>query len=426
MRTPQAQLLIDLFHKAVDSANPHTVMPPFLPNPRDCLGKIVVIGAGKASIQMAQCLQQLWDVPLTGIVISPTLPVAPDQAPSGIEYISGSHPIPDESSFANSQKLLNLVKNLSPEDWVICLLSGGGSALLSQPLPEISTTEKRQVYQHLLRSGASISEINSIRRHISAIKGGRLAKICYPAQIFTYVISDVPGDQLFDIASGPTVGDPTTCAQALEIIHRYQVPLNQKMYQSLENGRAESLKPEDEYLQRCQCFLLSSPQIGLSASAKMAEELGYQTHILGDSIEGESKTTGKVFAGIVQQILRYQQPWTAPCILLSGGETTVTLHDHSGMGGRNVEYLLSLGCSLPRPAPVYALAADTDGIDGSAPIAGAVWYPDSITRALHLGLNPRIFLDRHDAHSFFQCLGDGLITGHTGTNINDFRALLIA
>jgi len=286
--------------------------------------------------------------------------------------------------------------------------------------------DKQKVNKDLLTSGATISEMNCVRRHLSAIKGGRLGAACAPAQLLTLLISDVPGDAPMDIASGPTVADTTTCADALAIVARYQIDLPAAARALLEGGTGETVKPGDARLARSSVRMVTAPQMALEAAAVVARSAGITPYILGDSLEGEARDVAKALAGITRQVVQHGQPFARPCVLLSGGETTVTLRNSSGRGGRNVEFLLALACALTDTPGVYALAGDTDGVDGIEEIAGAILTPDSLTRAWAQGMNPRQFLDRNDAHTFFQRLGDSVITGPTLTNVNDFRAIWVS
>jgi hydroxypyruvate reductase len=320
--------------------------------------------------------------------------------------------------------MFDVVKNLREEDLVLCLISGGGSALLPLPAPGLTLDIKQSVNRMLLASGATISEVNCVRRHLSAIKGGRLAAACHPARVLTLLISDVPGDRPIDIASGPTVADPTTCADALNIVRRYGIDLPAAAREVLESGRGESVKPGDPRLARATVRMIATPQMALEAAAGVARAAGLDTHILSDAIEGEARDVGKVLAAIALQIAERNQPVRAPCVVLSGGETTVTVRG-TGRGGRNVEYLLSLAIALDGHPRIHALAGDTDGVDGQEEIAGAHIAPDSIARAWARGLRPMDALANNDAHSLFTALGDSIITGPTLTNVNDFRAILI-
>lgn len=412
-------LLRQLFDAAIASAQPALCIPRHLPDaPR---GRTLVIGAGKASAAMARALEDNWPGPLSGLVVTRYGYEVPCQR---IEIATAAHPVPDDAGLAAATRMLDLVRGLQPEDLVICLISGGGSALLPVPLPGLTLAHKQAVNRALLQSGATIGEMNCVRRHLSAIKGGRLAAACHPARVVTLMISDVPGDFPPDIASGPTVGDPTTCADALAILQRYRIEVPAPAREVLQSGRGESIKPGDPRLAGSELRMIATPQMALEAAANVARQAGIPAHILGDSIEGEARDVGKVLAALAQQVRRHGQPFAAPCVLLSGGETTVTVTGQ-GRGGRNVEFLLSLGIALNGMAGVHALAGDTDGVDGAEEIAGAYLGPDSLERAWALGRKPREALAGNDAHTFFSALGDSVITGPTLTNVNDFRAILV-
>jgi glycerate 2-kinase len=316
------------------------------------------------------------------------------------------------------------VRGLSPDDLVLCLISGGGSSLLPLPLPGLTLDDKQAISRALLASGATISEMNCVRRHLSGIKGGRLAAACHPARVLALLISDVPGDRPIDIASGPTVPDPTTCADALAIVRRFGITLPSAALALLESGEGESVKPEDPRLAGAETRIVAAPQASLEAAAEVARAAGYAPYILGDSLEGEARDVGKVLAGIALQTAERGQPFAPPCVLLSGGETTVTIKGQ-GRGGRNVECLLSLAIALDGHPHIHALAGDTDGVDGAEEVAGAYAGPDTLQRAWALGLKPKERLAHNDGHGFFGALGDAEITGPTLTNVNDFRALLI-
>ncbi len=420
LRRPAAkELLRQMFDAAIASAQPAVCIPPHLPEaPR---GRLIVVGAGKASAAMARAVEEHWRGPLSGLVVTRYGYAAPCKH---IEIVEAAHPVPDAAGMHAAQRMLALVGDLHAEDLVLCLISGGGSALLPLPASGLTLDMKQAVSRALLASGATISEMNCVRRHLSAIKGGRLGAACFPAQVLTLLISDVPGDRPVDIASGPTVADPTTCADALGIVRRYGIEPPREVLEVLESGRGESVKPGDPRLARTTVRTIATPQMALEAAAGVARHAGMAAHILGDAIEGEASDVGKVFAGIALQVAARDQPVSAPCILLSGGETTVTVRG-SGRGGRNVEFLLSLAIALEGHERIHALAGDTDGVDGQEEIAGAYMSPDSLARARALGLNPRDMLGENDAHRFFSALGDSVITGPTLTNVNDFRAILI-
>lgn len=419
------ELLSLLFATAIASAQPSRCIPAHLPHPQSLgRGRLIVIGAGKASAAMARAVEDHWTGSLdqlSGLVVTRYGYGVPCQR---IEIVEAAHPVPDAAGLAAAQRLLALVQGLSADDLVLCLISGGGSSLLPLPLPGLDLEHKQAVNRSLLKSGATISEINCVRRHLSAIKGGRLAAACHPARVLTLLLSDVPGDNPMDIASGPTVADPTTCADALAIVRRYGIALPAEVLDMLESGRGESIKPGDERLARVETRIIATPQMALEAAAAAAQGAGFDAYILGDAIEGEARDVGKVHAGIALQVAERAQPVAAPCVLLSGGETTVTVSGQ-GRGGRNVEFLLSLGIALNRHPRIHALAGDTDGVDGQEEIAGALLAPDSLARAWALGIKPRDSLANNDGHSFFEALGDSVITGPTLTNVNDFRAIFI-
>jgi len=417
--TPR-HILRELFDTAVASAQPELCVPRFLPAaPR---GRTLVIGAGKASAAMARALEDHWSGPLSGLVVTRYGYEVPCRR---IEIVQAAHPVPDEAGLAAAARMLALVQGLGPDDLVICLISGGGSALLPAPANGLTLAHKQAVNRALLQSGATIGEMNCVRRHLSGIKGGRLAAACHPARVVTLLISDVPGDNPVDIASGPTVGDPTTCADALAILQRYSIAVDPAVRTVLESGQGESVKPGDPRLAGKELCMIATPQMALEAAAAVAQQSGIAAHVLGDSIEGEARDVGKVLAAIAQQVKRHGKPFASPCVLLSGGETTVTVTGQ-GRGGRNVEFLLSLGIALNGMAGVHALAGDTDGVDGAEEIAGAYLGPDSLERAWALGRKPRDALASNDAHSFFEVLDDRVITGRALTNVNDSRAILIA
>lgn len=370
---------------------------------------------------LARTVEENWSGQLSGLVVTRYGYGVPCER---IEIIEAAHPIPDAAGLAAAGRIRALVSDLTADDIVLCLISGGGSALLVLPLGGVTLEDKQAVSRSLLKSGASISEMNCVRRHLSAIQGGRLAAACYPAKVVTLLISDVPGDNPCDIASGPTVGDAATCTDALAIVRRYGIELPATVREVLESGRGESIKPDDPALANIDTHIIATPQMALDAAAKVATESGYTTYILGDSIEGEARDVGKVMAGITLQVIRQAQPFKAPCVLLSGGETTVTVRGN-GRGGRNVEFLLSLCVALQGQIGVHALAGDTDGVDGLEEIAGAYLAPDTLQRAWAAGIRPKDSLDNNDGHGFFSALGDSIVTGPTLTNVNDFRAILI-
>lgn len=412
-------LLEELFRAAIAAAQPALCIPQHLPAPG--AGRLIVIGAGKASAEMARAVESNWQGKLEGLIVTRYGYAVPC---THIEIVEAAHPVPDLAGQQAARRMLDLVSGLSADDTVLCLISGGGSSLLPLPLPGITLEDKQCVNRALLASGASIGEMNCVRRHLSAIKGGRLAAACHPARVVTLLISDVPGDRPGDIASGPTVADPSTCTDALDIIRRYGIELPASVRKVLESGAGESVKPGDPRLAGHEVHLVAAPQMALEAAARVARRAGINACILGDSIEGEAREVGKTLAGIALQVARHDQPVAAPCVLLSGGETTVTLRGQ-GRGGRNVEFLLAAAIALRGHPAIHGLAGDTDGVDGQEEIAGAYFSPASLDRAFEQGLNPQASLDCNDGHGFFQALGNSIVTGPTLTNVNDFRAILI-
>jgi len=385
--------------------------------------KVVVIGAGKAAAAMASSLESVWEGgALRGLVVT-----AYGHAMSceQIEVIEAAHPVPDQNSEIAAQRILNLVADLNENDLVICLLSGGGSSLLALPAPGITLADKQQINKALLKSGADIHEINCVRKHLSAIKGGRLAMACAPAKLMTFAISDVtgnvPGGDPAVIASGPTVADPTTRQQALAILDKYHIAMSDAVHQWLSGSESETPKSVSEH---SEFQVIATARQSLQAAAKQVEKVGLTALMLGGDLTGESSELAKAHAELARSILLQGQPVKAPCVILSGGETTVQVTGN-GRGGRNTEYLLNLADELKGQQGVYALAADTDGIDGSGDNAGAVLSPDSWQRAQQLNLNIIESLENNDSYSYFEALGDLVVTGPTCTNVNDFRAILL-
>jgi len=408
-----------MFDAAIAAAQPALCVPRNLPAPPK--GRLVVIGAGKASAAMAKAVEDHWQGPLAGLVVTRYGYAVPCDR---IEIVEAAHPVPDAAGEVAARRMLEFVHGLTSDDLVLCLISGGGSSLLPLALPGLTLEDKRALNRALLASGASISEMNCVRRHLSAIKGGRLAAACHPARVLNLLLSDVPGDDPIDIASGPTVADTTTCADALAILRRYGIDAPARAISLLESGEGETLKPGDPRLPDIETRFVATPQMALEAAAAVARDAGLAPFILGDAIEGEAREVAKTMAGIALQVARRGQPVKPPCVLLSGGETTVTLRGQ-GRGGRNVEFLLSLGIALNGEPGIHAMAGDTDGVDGQEEIAGALLSPDTLARAWAQGLRPRERLDDNDAHSFFEALGDSMVTGPTLTNVNDFRAIVV-
>ena len=421
--SPEA-LLRRMFDAAVAAAMPDRAVPAHLPQPPDSgsrAGRTIVIGAGKASAAMAAAVEANWPGELEGLVVTRYDHAVPCQR---IEIVEAAHPVPDAAGETAARRILEMVQGLGPEDLVLALISGGGSSLLALPALGLSLDDKQAVNKALLRSGASIDEMNCVRKHLSAIKGGRLAAAAHPARLVALMISDVPGDDPAVIASGPTVGDPTTRHDALGIIAKYGIELAAHVKAHLESEACESVKPGDPRLANVENLLVATPQASLEAAATVAREAGVTPVILGDSLEGEARDVAKVMAGIAKQVVRHGQPAPRPCVLLSGGETTVTVKG-DGTGGRNVEFLLALAVALAGESGVSALSADTDGVDGAAEVAGA-WITDgTLAKAEAMGIDAKARLARNDGHGFFKALGQQLVTGPTLTNVNDFRAVLI-
>jgi glycerate 2-kinase len=418
----QRALLRELFDAAVAAADPAHCLPHWLPGPP--AGRLVIVGAGKAAAAMAAAVEAHWRGDLeriSGIVVTRYGHGLPTRC---IEVVEASHPAPDAAGQRAAARLLQAVHGLTADDLVLVLLSGGGSALLAAPMAGITLDEKRGVTKALLACGANIGEINCVRKHLSAIKGGRLALAAAPARVLTLAISDVPGDDLSTIASGPTVPDPTTCADALEIVDRYGIELPAAARAALQDGRAETPKPGNPGFARCESHIIATAQASLAAAAELARSRGIVPLVLGDAIEGEAREAARVLGGIALSCATHGVPLAAPCVLLSGGETTVTVRA-AGRGGRNAEFLLGLALALGGHPRISAIACDTDGIDGSEDNAGAMVLPDTPARAAAAEIDLRARLAQNDAFSVFSALGDLVVTGPTRTNVNDFRAILI-
>ena len=422
MKTPAAtprELLLHLFKAAVAAVDPIEVIARFLPPPPK--GRTIVIGAGKASARMAQGVERAWQGSLSGLVVTR---YGHGADTSQIEVIEAGHPVPDEASAQAALRMLALVANLTADDLVLCLISGGGSALLSLPAPGLSVEEKRDINRQLLKSGAPIGEMNCVRRHLSAVKGGRLALACHPAQVVTLVVSDVPGDDPAIVASGPTIADGSSAADALAILQKYAIALSPALASILHDPALAAPKPDDPRLRGNQVSVIATAQHALAAAADAARAAGITPIILSSSLEGEAREVALVHAGIVRQVIDYGQPLAAPCVILSGGETSVTVRG-GGRGGRNAEFLLALAIALRSQARVHAIACDTDGIDGTEDNAGALLDPTTLARAAQAGIDAHALLANNDGYSFFAALDDLVVTGPTRTNVNDFRAILI-
>ena len=433
--------LLALFDAAVAQAVPGFGMAAFLPAPPK--GRTLVLGAGKAGGSMAAAVDALWpkNAPMSGLVVTrydyvpPAYQALQQQGAGRIEVVEAAHPVPDEAGRRAAQRIADLTQGLTPDDLVLCLMSGGASSLLAMPAEGITLEQKRAVNQALLKSGAAIDEMNCVRKHLSAIKGGRLAAMCAPARVVTLLISDVPGDAPEVIGSGPTVPDSTTCADALRILARYAISVPSAARAGLESAAFETPKPGDAVFAGHEVHLIATPRQSLEAAAALARTAGIGVHVLSDEMEGESREVGKVQAALARYVARHGQPFAKPCVILSGGETTVTVKGKDdasrgpgaspGRGGRATEFLLGCAIALQGEPGVHVLAADTDGIDGVEDNAGAIVAPDTLARATAAGLKPAEFLDRNDAYNFFAPLGDLVVPGPTFTNVNDFRALLI-
>lgn len=416
--------LRSLYDDAVAAADPARVIADYLPS--RVAGRTVVVGAGKASAAMAAAFEEAWDAagngPLEGIVVTRYGHAHPCRH---IEIVEAAHPVPDEKGAAAAGRIFDLVRDLGPDDQVVALISGGGSSLLSLPPDAIGREAKRAVNRILLASGASIHEMNCVRKHLSLIKGGRLARAAHPARVHSLVLSDIPGDDPALVASGPTIPDATTRADALAIVERYGMDLPAEALAWLQSEAAEAPKPSDPDFARDSHHVIAAAQMSLEAAAEAARAAGYRTHILSDSIEGEARDVGEVHAALVRQVAAREQPFQRPCVILSGGETTVTVKAKGGRGGRNVEFLLAFAIGIAGLDGVTALAADTDGIDGTEDNAGATCDGLTAARLFAAGTNPKSYLARNDAYTAFASLDDLVVTGPTRTNVNDFRAILV-
>ncbi len=408
-----------LFDAALEAADPLEAVPAHLPPPPK--GRTIVAGAGKAAAAMAKAVEDNWTGPLEGLVVTRYDHGLPCRS---IEVVEAAHPVPDAAGRAAAARILALTRDLSEGDLLLCLVSGGASALLALPAAGLELADKQAVNRALLKSGADIAEMNCVRKHLSAIKGGRLAAAAAPARVVSLLISDVPGDDADVIGSGPTVADPTSSADALAILEKYRIEPPAAVTRHLRSETSETPKPGDPHLARAETSVIVRPQDSLEAAARIAAASGVTPVILGDAIEGEAREVARVFAAIARQAARHGQPAAPPCVLLSGGETTVSVRGR-GRGGRNAEFLLALGIALDGAARIHAVACDTDGIDGTEDNAGALLAPDSLARARKLGLDPKASLADNDGYSLFSDLGDLIVTGPTRTNVNDFRAIVI-
>lgn len=418
MSTPEIDLLRRMFATAINAVDPLKILGPHLPaKPK---GRVVVVGAGKAAASMAKAVEAIWDGDIDGLVVTRYQHGLQCRT---IEMVEAAHPVPDARGQEAARRILEKVQGLTADDLVLCLISGGASALLAIPGDGLTLADKQAVNKALLKSGANIAEINCVRKHLSAIKGGRLAAAAYPAKVMTLLISDVPGDDPSVIGSGPTVADHSSREDAIAVFAKYGLEMSRSVKAYLESHASETPKPGDKRLINTETRLLGSPQKALEAAAKVAADAGFTPMILGD-LEGEARDVALVHAGIARQVLKYAQPAKAPLALISGGETTVTVRGQ-GRGGRNAEFLLALAVALNGIPGIYAAAGDSDGIDGTEENAGAVLTPDSIARAADKGLSAKAMLADNDGYGFFSALGDLIVTGPSRTNVNDIRIILI-
>ncbi|WP_137390107.1 glycerate kinase type-2 family protein [Rhodoligotrophos defluvii] len=415
-------LLRAMLDAAVKAADPRAVISTHLP--KAPAGRTVVVGAGKAAAAMAQALEDHWRGPLEGLVITRYGHGLPTRS---IEVVEAAHPVPDAAGHRAAQRILSLAAGLGEDDLLICLISGGGSALMALPADGITLEDKQAVNRALLASGATITEMNCVRKHLSAIKGGRLAQAAWPAPCVSLLISDVPADDPSMVASGPGLADVTTRAEALAVLAKYRIEAPESVLRWLRNPASETPKPGDPQLERSKARIIAAPSMSLAAARTVAEAAGYTVVDLGDRVEGEARDVAFAHADFVRELAAGRVPVRPPAVILSGGETTVALGGAGGggRGGRNAEYALALAIGLDGLPGTAAIACDTDGIDGSEDNAGAIATPDTLSRARLLGLDPRAALDAHDSYSFFAALGDLVVTGPTHTNVNDFRAVLI-
>jgi hydroxypyruvate reductase len=414
-------LLTRLFEAAVEAADPLAAIRAHLPaRPK---GRTLVVGAGKAASQMAAAFESLWDGPLEGAVVARHGPIA---ACERIRILQSAHPVPDEAGLAGSAELLRQVQGLTPDDLVVALISGGGSSLLPAPPAGLSLQDEIAVNRALLASGAPISAMNVVRKHVSRIKGSRLAFAAAPAKVVSLIVSDVPGDNPAFVASGPTIPDLSTPADALAIVERYRMELPEAVMRHLNSSEAAAPRPDHAAFAGHERHIIASASVSLEAAAARARQQGVEAVILSDAIEGEAADIGRMHAAIARETALRNRPFQKPVAILSGGETTVTISGNTyGKGGRNSEFLLSFALDIEDVDGIHALAADTDGIDGSEDNAGAFADAETVTRVRAAGGDPRHYLARHDAWSAFHASGDLFIPGPTGTNVNDFRAMLI-
>lgn len=420
MTTEPKPFFESLFRAAVAAADPRQIIPAFLPDrPK---GRTIVIGAGKGAAQMARAFEETWDSPLEGVVVTRYGYGAPTKR---VEVIEAAHPVPDAAGLEGARRLLSFVENLSEDDLVVALVCGGGSALLPAPPAGLCLEDEIAVNEVLLASGAPISAMNTVRKHLSAIKGGRLAAASHPARVVSLIVSDIPGDNPALVSSGPTVPDNATRQDALAVVEAYGLKLPEAALRHLQSPVAEAPRPDDPRFGRNEVHVIASAARSLEAAAAEAERQGVKAVILSDAIEGEAREVGSVHAAIAREVALRDRPFARPVLMLSGGETTVTIRQQGGRGGRNTEFLLSLALGIEGVEGISAFAADTDGIDGSEDNAGAFAGDTSALRLRKAGHDPKALLARHDAWGAFDALGDLFVPGPTGTNVNDLRVVLI-
>lgn len=411
--------LAGLFKAAVDRADPRRALEHALP--QKPLGRTIVVGAGKGAAQLAAAFEDLWDGPLTGTVVTRYGYAAPCRT---IKVLEASHPVPDSAGLAASQALFDQVSGLTEDDLVVALICGGGSALLPAPPEGLTLEDEQELNRVLLASGAPIGVMNAIRKHASRIKGGRLAAAAWPARVVSLVVSDVPGDEACQVASGPTIPDALTLSQVMAMVEARNIALPAKIREHFASGRDLPPRPDDPVFARNEVRVIASAGLSLEAALEMAQRAGVDAVILSDAIEGEARDVGLVHAAIAREVAGRDRPFAKPVVILSGGETTVTLRG-KGRGGRNTEFLLSFASAIDGVEGIAALAADTDGIDGSEDNAGAFAGPQSVSQLRAKGIDPLVSLASNDAWGAFEAIGDLFVTGPTGTNVNDFRAILV-
>ena len=420
MRSPEPRSFLEsVFREAIAAADPRLCVPPHLPEVPS--GRTLVVGAGKAGAAMARAVETHWPGDLSGLVITRYGHGVPCER---IEIVEAAHPVPDAAGLKAAGRIADMVGELRAEDLLICLISGGGSALLSAPADGLTLEHKREVNRQLLASGAPISEMNCLRKHLSSLKGGRLAAAAYPAKVVSLIISDVPGDDPSVVASGPTAADPTTRQDALAIVEKRGLRLPEPVLRFLSSPESETPKPGDERLAGVENRMIATPAQSLAAAGRLARQAGYAVLDLGDRVEGEAREVALGHAELALAIADGRHDIRPPAVILSGGETTVTMRGR-GRGGRNAEYALALALRLAGNRRIWAVAGDTDGIDGSEDNAGALVAPDTLARAATVGIDAAARLADNDAYGFFAALGDLVVTGPTLTNVNDFRVILI-